>query len=192
MYSMAEFITYCYTWLLRGYVWEDQRGPKMLWYNVYSKFVWWNYLWIYQSCQRHSWLLQAKVVAPPIQPSNQLNTLPSKRNATLGLGASLTPIWGQRPHGVNKLLTGVRESPSASHIWGLELEVQEQEQDHEMCTNLKRPPLREGPKNWVREHAWNVVKFIKLAEKLCSKEITFDYLWLTAMLTVCNRLQIQV
>ena len=26
---------------------------------------------IYQSCQRHSWLLQAKVVAPPIQPMNQ-------------------------------------------------------------------------------------------------------------------------
>ncbi len=41
-------------------------------------------------------------------------TLPSKRNATLGLGASLTPIWGQRPHGVKKLSTGV-VSPILSH-----------------------------------------------------------------------------
>ncbi len=31
-------------------------------------------------------------------------TFPFKRNATLGLGVSLTPILGQRPHGVKKLL----------------------------------------------------------------------------------------
>ena len=42
------------------------------------------------------------------------STLPSKRNATLVLGASLTPIWGQRPHGVKRLRTGV-VSPILSH-----------------------------------------------------------------------------
>ncbi len=29
-------------------------------------------------------------------PMTGVCTLPSKRNATLGLGASLTPIWGQK------------------------------------------------------------------------------------------------
>ncbi len=34
-----------------------------------------------------------------------------------------------------------------------EQEQQEQEQDHEMCTNLKRPPLREGPNYLTRARA---------------------------------------
>ncbi len=42
------------------------------------------------------------------------DTLPFKRNATLGLGAFLTPIWGKAPHVVKKLLTGV-VSPILSH-----------------------------------------------------------------------------
>ncbi len=48
---------------------------------------------------------------------NQRNTLPSKRNTTLGSRAPLTPIWGQRPHGGKKLLTGV-VSPILSHRSG--------------------------------------------------------------------------
>ena len=35
------------------------------------------------------------------------HTLPSKRNATLGSGAPMTPIWGQRRHRGKKLLAGV-------------------------------------------------------------------------------------
>ncbi len=31
-------------WLLRGNVWENQRGKKISRYNVYFKFAWWNYL----------------------------------------------------------------------------------------------------------------------------------------------------
>ncbi len=41
-------------------------------------------------------------------------TLPSKRNATLGSEAPVTPILGQRPHRGKKLLTGI-VSPIASH-----------------------------------------------------------------------------
>ncbi len=36
-----------------------------------------------------------------------LSTLPSKRNATLGSGATMTPIWGQRPHRGKMLWKGV-------------------------------------------------------------------------------------
>ena len=32
-----------------GNVWENQRGQKISRYNVYSKFTWWNYLWIFMS-----------------------------------------------------------------------------------------------------------------------------------------------
>ncbi len=32
--------------ILRGNVWENQRGPKISRYNVYLKFAWWNYQWI--------------------------------------------------------------------------------------------------------------------------------------------------
>ncbi len=42
-----------------------------------------------------------------------LYTLPSKRNATLGPGAPMTPIWGQRPHRGKKLLKGVVSSISS-------------------------------------------------------------------------------
>ena len=51
-----------------------------------------------------------------------LNTLPSKKKATLDLGAFLTPIWGQRPHGVKKMLTGVI-SPILSHKSRLRLDL---------------------------------------------------------------------
>ncbi len=41
-------------------------------------------------------------------------TLPSKRNLTLGSGAPLTPIWGQRSQRGKKLLKG-----GVSSIYGL-------------------------------------------------------------------------
>ncbi len=63
---------------------------------------------IYQSCPLAS-------VAPHviIPPNTLAHTLPSKRNATLVSGASMTPIWGQRPHMDKKLLKGAVSSISS-------------------------------------------------------------------------------
>ncbi len=47
---------------------------------------------------------------------------PPLKNAAPDLGAFLTPVWGQRPHGVKKLLTGV-VSPILSHKSSLRLDL---------------------------------------------------------------------
>ncbi len=61
---------------------EPQRARKTMGYLSWGRFLYWrihgiSYIWmsqnaktkIYQSCRRHSWLLQAKVLsAPPMQP----------------------------------------------------------------------------------------------------------------------------
>ncbi len=65
---------------------------------------------IYQSCQRHSWLLHAKVVGPPMEPSNHKHishVVQIKTTKTIHMGWHCTIVW---------------------------------EEDRKTCTNLKKPP----------------------------------------------------